>query len=247
MKDELRSFRQRVFDVIDDGFDSDWYDKAMLVFILMSLGSVVIETVNGIPADLAKALKVVEVASAAVFTFDYLLRLWTAKVKYGDSRAPVLKAILSPMGVIDLMAIAPFYVSLFWPAGQVFNILRVFRALKLVRYLKSAEAIVNVIYAERKALSASLFLIGVILFLAASLVYVAENGAQPDKFPDIVTSFWWAIVTLTTVGYGDVFPITVLGRIIGGILAISGIFIVAIPTGILSGGFLNEFKKNMDK
>jgi len=151
------------------------------------------------------------------------------------------------MGIVDLAAVLPFYVLLFWPGLQVLNIARILRALKLVRYLKSAEVIVNVVRAERKALTACLFLIGVILFLAASLVYVAEYGAQPDKFPDIITSFWWAIVTLTTVGYGDVYPVTAFGRVIGGFLAISGIFIVAIPTGILSGGFLNEYRKTEEK
>jgi voltage-gated potassium channel len=217
----LSSFRHQVFRTIDNGFDSDWYDKTILGVIVLSLISVVVASVKGLPSEAMLLLHSVEIGSAAILTLDYVLRLWTADLKFPGVKAPWLL-----------------------PSLAVWNLASILRALKLVRYVRSAEMIVRVVQAEKRALAASLFLITVILFVAASLMYAAESMAQPDKFPDIVTTFWWAIVTLTTVGYGDVFPITALGRVIGGFLAISGIFVVAIPTGILSGGFLNEYKKS---
>lgn len=241
------NLKHKIFKIVDDGHNYDFYDKAVVFFIFASIASLVVMSFDGIPLFVKNILWFFEIATAVFFTFDYFVRLWTADIKNIGKKHPYLSYVKSPMAIVDLLAILPFYISLIFPFLAILNFARVLRIIKLVRYSNNAEVIVKVIKNERKALLASLFIIFIILLFASTLIYIAEHEAQPDKYPDIVSSIWWSVVTLTTVGYGDVFPITILGKIVGGFLAITGIFVVAIPVGIMSGAFLEEYKKSTVK
>jgi voltage-gated potassium channel len=151
------------------------------------------------------------------------------------------------MALIDLVAFIPAFIPLFIATDlrviRALRILRIFRLLKMQRYVQSLDTLDDVLRSKKEELIITTTMIAIMLILAGSFMYLVENEAQPDKFPDIPTSLWWGIATLTTVGYGDVFPITPLGRLLGGMIAFLGIGIFAIPTGILANGFAEQIKK----
>lgn len=234
----------------------DWFDVAMLALILVNVAAVMWETVPGVMAEHGRALYAIEAASIAVFTLEYLLRLWACveDPKYAR-RGPVigrLRSALSPMAIIDLMAIAPFYLHLLLPAGAAdlrfilsLRLLRMLRVLKIGRYSRALATLGRVIKGKREDLAVMGVVLSVVLVIAAGLMYYAEHEAQREKgnFTSIPDSLWWAVITLTTIGYGDVYPVTPLGRLLGGIIAVCGIGFVALPTAIVSAGFAEEIAK----
>jgi voltage-gated potassium channel len=155
------------------------------------------------------------------------------------------------MGIFDLCAILPFYLPFVFIDLRVLRILRLvrlFRVIKLTRYNKSFDLIGRVFKREKDKLLMTFFIVGIMLLLASSVMYVVENVVQPDEFPNILATLWWAVVTLTTVGYGDVYPVTVLGKLLSGIISILGIILIALPSGIISSGFIKEYEeRNMKR
>jgi len=148
------------------------------------------------------------------------------------------------MGIVDLCAIMPFFLPFVIIDLRIMRILRLFRlisALKLTRYNKSFDLIGRVFKNEKDKLFMTIFIVGVMLLLAASIMYAVENTVQPEAFPNILATLWWAVVTLTTVGYGDVYPVTVLGKLLSGVISILGIILIALPSGIISSGFIKEY------
>ncbi len=155
------------------------------------------------------------------------------------------------MGLVDLVAILPFYLPLAFAFDMRFvrmlRILRLLRIFKLGRYSKSLAIITNTVYEKRAELLLSVFVTCILLLLSATIMYNLENKAQPESFPDIISTLWWAVATLTTVGYGDVYPITGLGRFFGGIIALLGVGLVAIPTGIISASFIEALEREREE
>ena len=246
------NFRDKVHDILEPGADehtpSRWFDYFVMTLIGLSVTGVAFLSFKALDPTVKTAVGFVELFTAVVFTLEYGLRIWTADLKFPDAKIPILAFIKSTYSLTDLMAILPIYVPLFFPGdasvAKLCTMLLLLRIFKLARYSKAVDIIIKVVKKEKQALLATLMIIMVTVFIASCLVYFAENDAQPDKFTDIPTAFWWGIVTLTTVGYGDVFPITLWGKIVGGFLAISGIFVVALPVGIMSAGFLEEIKRS---
>jgi voltage-gated potassium channel len=153
--------------------------------------------------------------------------------------------MLTPLALIDLLAIIPFYLPLLSPqmrVGRALRLFRLFRVLKLNRYTDSLTIVVQVLRLKQEELILSLFVLSILLAIASSLIYFAEHQAQPDAFSSIPEAMWWGTITLTTVGYGDVYPVTLIGRILGAILAILGIGLFALPAGILASGFAEELQ-----
>ncbi|MCP3965150.1 MAG: ion transporter [Lentisphaerae bacterium] len=183
-----------------------------------------------------------------VFTFEYCLRVWTCveNKKYSSPITGRIKFIFSPMAVVDILAILPFFISLgrinlvTLRALRLFRILRVF---KMGRYYSSLSIMRNVFQNKKEELILTTVILVFILFMSSSLIYYAENQAQPEAFSSIPKSMWWATITLTTVGYGDTYPVTFLGKIIAALIAITGIGMFALPTGIIGAGFVEEIKK----
>ncbi len=191
-----------------------------------------------------------EYISVGIFTVEYLLRLWTAKYEEKYANKIGSKALLfffSTLGLIDLIAILPFYLPLVFTIDlAVLRMLRLFRLLrifKLGRYSKSMQIVKSVLNDTKSELTVTLFIAFILMVISSTLMYYLEHDAQPDKFASILHSFWWSVATLTTVGYGDVYPVTSLGKFISGLIALIGIGIIALPTGIISSSFITKIQK----
>ncbi|HYH84094.1 MAG TPA: ion transporter [Pyrinomonadaceae bacterium] len=247
--------KKRVYEIVESpaggaGARSghDYFDLFIMVLIVVNVIAVMVETVRWAAEDFARPLRAFELFSVAVFSAEYVLRLWscTADPRYAGAIRGRIKFALTPMALIDLLAIAPFYLE-FITADLRFirslRLFRLFRVFKLARYSASMRTLVRVLTAKKDELLVTLFLVVVMLVFTSSAMYFAENEAQPDKFDSIPSSLWWGVATLTTVGYGDIFPITTLGKVLGGVIAVLGVGLFALPTGILASGFAEEIQK----
>ncbi len=223
-------------------------DIGLLVLIFLNVIAGIIETVPSIHARWGEQLWWFDAISVGIFTVEYIARLWacTADHRY---RYPVwgrLQFMVTPLAIVDLLAIAPFYVPLLFP-GIDLRFLRafrlVFRLLRFIRYSHTLSILVSVVRTERREIAASLSVLVILLVFASSVMYYIEHPHQPEQFSDIPSALWWAVITLTTVGYGDVYPISAWGKVVGGIVAVMGIGLVALPTAILSTGFLRELQR----
>jgi voltage-gated potassium channel len=247
--------RERIYKIIEKAEDGDKasavFDWFLIILLCFNIIAVISSSFSGIQDKYGKLFTYFEYFSVTVFTIEYLLRVWTAPYKFPlppkkPSFYPYVCFIFSFMGIFDLCAILPFYLPFLFIDLRVLRILRLFRLLrffKLTRYNKSFELIGRVFKNEKEKLFMTVFILGVMLLLASSLMYAVENAVQPEEFPNILATLWWAVVTLTTVGYGDVFPITILGKLLSGIISILGIGLIALPSGIISSGFINLYDK----
>jgi len=251
--------RQRVFEIIEKSKDGDKasavFDWFLTILISLNVIAVVTGSVDEIQAKYNKLFTWFDYFSIAIFSIEYFLRLWTAPNKFPLTRKPrflpYVCYIFSFMGIIDLCAILPFYLPLIVAVDlRVLRILRLFRllrVLKLTRYNNSMKMIIKVLHEEKEKLFITIFFMMVMILMASSVMYFAENTAQPDKFPNIPATLWWAVATLTTVGYGDVYPVTVLGKLLGSIISIMGIGLIAMPSGIISMGLIKEAETRKNK
>lgn len=225
------------------------FDICLMLLILFSVISVFIMTFP-VSEKTASLFTRIEECSVIIFSAEYLLRIWTADYlypEYGKIRSR-LKYITSGMAIIDLISILPFFLPMFLPINllgiRAFRLIRLLRIFKLNRYCDALSSIGEVFRKKSREMLASIFFVFIILIIASLLIYYAEHDAQPKQFANAFSGLWWAVATLTTVGYGDIYPITALGRILGAIIAILGIGLVAVPTGILSAGFVEMLEKN---
>ena len=249
----IRRLRSRLYDFLEMGSFGSWlgtvFEVSMIILIVSNIIAVAAETVPHLWESYQYQFQLFEIFSVSIFTIEYFIRLWVSVEKYDpdDSRSPTalrVAYIFSPMAIIDLLAILPFH--LLAATGMDLRFLRIFRLLKLlklVRYSAAMSSLVRVIYEERRALHAALVIMIGLVFFAASLMYLAERHVQPEDFGSIPAALWWAITTLTTVGYGDVVPITTAGKIIGGCVMVFGLAFFAIPIGIIASGFSSEMHR----
>ncbi len=246
-------FRRRVYETLEKARDDDplssAFDVFIIVVILANMAAVVLESFPALGQRYADAFRAFEVASVAVFSMEHLLRLWTCDYLRPDS--PKLVAVgrflISPIGLIDLAAVLPFYLPLLIPMDlrfvRMLRLVRFLRLFKLSRYARSVAIVGQVLRRRRDELLVTVLLTVILLLIASTLMFYIESDVQPDAFPNILASLWWAVATLTTIGYGDVFPVTGWGRLLSGIIAVLGIGLVALPTDILSGGFIEELSR----
>lgn len=249
----LDTAKQRVYDVLVDTDDNELIDRViafgLMLLIVANVAAVVIETVDSVYQRYETFFTYFEAFSLGVFSIEYLLRLWVAPMdpRYEGRFRGRLRYALTPMAVIDFLAIAPAFIPLFFAVDlriiRALRIFRLFRLLKMSRYVESLNSLNDVVRSKKEELLVTTTLIAILLLFSGSLMYLVENEAQPDKFPDIPSALWWGIATLTTVGYGDVFPVTSLGKLLGGAIALLGIGIFALPTGIIASGFAEEIQK----
>lgn len=241
--------RRRVHQLLEAGRGEDWgstaVDAALVVLILVNVIAFVLETVPSIEARYGLLLSGIEIVSVAVFTVEYVLRVWSSVEEPFLKRYPPNKArmvfALRPFLIIDLLAILPFYLGALLPIDlRILRAFRLMRFLKLGRYSPAMHTLVRVLQNERRALTGALLLVLTALLFASTGMYYLEHDAQPDRFGSIPESAWWAIVTLTTVGYGDVTPITPLGRLFAGMVMLCGLVVLALPIAIIATGFSQE-------
>ena len=237
-------------DAANDRILSKIFDSVIMTLIVFSVLSVFICTFK-IPDWLFRILIRVEFVSIIVFTIEYALRIWTANLLFPELN-PVrarIRYVTSPMAIIDLVSILPFILPILHTYNlvgvRVFRLVRLLRIFKLNRYSDALASIGDVFRKKAQQIVASTFFVFIILILASLLIYYAEHDAQPEQFSNAFSGLWWAVATLTTVGYGDIYPITPLGRFLGAIIAILGIGVVAVPTSILSAGFMETLNKQI--
>jgi voltage-gated potassium channel len=243
--------RRRVFELLDVPDASDRASRAVDIFILSLIAlntiALIVETLPGVPASFGTFFRWFEGVSVGVFTVEYLARLW-ASVEDPRVHTPVvgrLRYAARPMMIVDLLAILPAFLpflGLDLRFVRAFRLMRVFRVLKVARYSSALQLLGRVFVNRRADLMLTAGAILIVLVIASSALYFAEREAQPASFESIPEAMWWAVVTLTTVGYGDIVPVTALGRLLGGVVALVGVCVIAIPTGIIGAGFAEELR-----
>ena len=214
-----------------------------MALIFLSILSIILESYSAIYSNYHNIFKVFDAFTVAVFTIEYLLRIWTADLLYPESKHPRLKYFFSFMAIIDLLAILPFYLPFFSADFRFLRMMRLFRLFRLLhvfklgRYFDALQVIVKVIKDSVPQLIMSFVICFFVMLFSSIIMYTVENPVQPEAFPNVIASLWWAMCTLTTVGYGDVYPITSIGKILTSVISLVGIGIIAIPTGIIAAGF----------
>ena len=252
-KKKREHIRYRIYEILEvrAGIDhaARVYDVIYLMTIIINLTVSIMYTYESYRAEYGELLTAIENITVALFCIDYILRLCTAKYMYPEAHGPgaVRKYVLSFTGIIDMLSFLPYYLPFFFPSGAVaFRMLRVMRVFRLFRinaYYDSLKLITDVLNSKRQQLFSSVFTI-LILMLASSLcMYSLEHEAQPEVFTNAFSGIWWSASTLLTVGYGDIYPITTLGKLFGIFITFLGVGMVAIPTGIISAGFVDQYSR----
>ncbi|WP_052733004.1 ion transporter [Hymenobacter terrenus] len=237
----FRYFVHRALDAEDGGSSTveRFTDTLLISLVLLNTVAVIMESVPHLYQQYRSWFTGIEIISVYVFTLEYVARVWSA-VEDRRFRHPIsgrLRFAFTPFALIDLLAILPFYLTLGGFDLRFLRVVRLFRVLKVTRYVKALRLIQKVVRRKRPELLVTVGVIAVMLILVSSMMYYVESEAQPDKFGSIPETMWWGVATLTTVGYGDVYPITPLGKILSSLIAVLGLGLFAIPTGLLASGF----------
>lgn len=245
--------RKRVSEIIEVGYDQDWlsrlYDLINALAIVANLAASILYTFEAVRLPFGWLVLTLEQVTVAFFAVDYCLRLWTARALFPGLSEPraVLKYALSFSGVVDLLSFLPYYLPFFFPAGAVafrmFRVVRIFRLFRINAYYDSLNVITQVITSKGQQLLSSVFIILVLMLASSLCMYSLEHEAQPQVFTNAFSGIWWSVSTLLTVGYGDIYPITTVGKLFGIIISFLGVGMVAIPTGIISAGFVDQYSR----
>jgi voltage-gated potassium channel len=254
---DIYNLRKRIFEIIEKGDKNDsqsrYFDIFIMGLIILSVSSIIVESFDSAVTKYGIYLNRFEIFSIIIFSIEYMLRIFTADFACPSSSKfkSFLLYITSPMAIIDLLAILPMYLPMLIAVDlrilRILRLTRLLRVFKLNRYTHSLSILNRVLKKEKDQLIVTIFITSLLLLIASSIMYYLEHDIQPESFPNIISSLWWAIATLTTVGYGDIYPVTALGRMLSGVIAILGIGLVAMPTGIISAGFLSEIDKTPDE
>ena len=232
--------------------DSRW-DKVInsfiIILIILNVTAVMLETVHPLYDDYKKLFDTFDLISVIIFTIEYVLRVWSSNHE-GKYKHPItgrIKYMLSAGALIDLLAILPFYLHAFVGFDlrmlRILRLLRFFRLFRLTAYMKSTRLVVNVFKSKFNELLLSFVLTMFLVIIASCLVYFAEHIQNPKQFSSIPATMWWAVVSLTTVGYGDMIPITAWGKFFASLILFAGVAMLALPAGIITSGFLDEMRK----
>lgn len=243
--------RKRLFEIIEVGTDFDYvsraYDYVNAGSIVLNLIISILYTFSDIREQYGSWLQIAECVTVVFFGIDYICRLITARYLYPtlkESHA-LRKYIFSFNGIVDILSFLPYFMPVFFPAGttafRLLRIVRIFRLFRINAYYDSVNIITAVIVGKKQQLISSVFIILVLMLASSLCMYSLEHEAQPDVFQNAFSGIWWAASTLLTVGYGDIYPITLMGKVFGIIITFLGVGMVAIPTGIISAGFVDQY------
>lgn len=250
------TLKRALFELVDAEYDDQdatrFLNLGMLILISLNVAASILETNAELYSRYNISFDVFEAFSVAIFTLEYVVRIWTC-TEYPEYRNPVsgrLRFALSSFMLIDLISFLPFYVPI-WGLDlrtiRVIRLFRLFRLMKMGRYSRSISTLQKVLRTKKEELGLTIFSGAIVLIIASSLLYIAEHDAQPDRFASIPDAMWWGAITLTTVGYGDVYPVTPVGKIIGALIAMLGIGLFALPAGIIASGFAAELQAKPSK
>jgi len=251
-RDQIKELRRRVYLLLEQGALGDgwsrWIDRGLVALILVNLVAVALESVPTLRTPYIALFDAIEIFSLVVFTVEYGLRLWSA-VEHGPHRHlnhahARLKYALSPAGIVDLIAVLPFWFAFVLPDDlRVLLVFRIVRFFKIARYSPAMRSLLDVLYRERRALFGCLIISLGTALVAAALMHLAEGRVQPDKLGTIPDALWWAIVTVGTIGYGDVVPVTVIGKFIATGTIFLGLVLMALPVGIIATAFADQIHR----
>lgn len=247
-----QSIRKRVHAILEIAGENDvksrYFDIFIISLITINGIAMMLETVEMLNQNHHYFFWLIEIISVPIFTVEYLVRLWscTASDEYSHPVFGRIKFFFKPLSLVDLLAILPFYMTFMGVDLRTIRVLRIFRIIRLARLTRYSSAMWTfhrVFMIKKDELAVGLSSTVILLVLTSTFIYYAENPSQPDKFSSIPASMYWGIVTLTTLGYGDIVPITTIGKLLGAITGLLGIAIFAIPAGILASGFADEVRK----
>ncbi len=246
--------RKRLYEIVEVGYALDnisrSYDWLNVIAILLNLAVSILYTYENIRAQYGNVLQVLEFITVLFFVVDFALRIITARFLYEDDKdisesKAIRKYIFSFLGIVDILSWLPYFLPFFFPTGtnvfRLVRIVRIFRLFRINAYHDSFSLITDVLYSKRQQLISSVFIILVLMLGSSLCMYSLEHEAQPDVFKNCFSGIWWAASTLLTVGYGDIYPITLLGKVFGIAITFLGVGLVAIPTGIISAGFVDQY------
>ena len=246
----VQDIRLRTMQILDKGDVDDkpslWCDRLITLVILLSVTEIILESVDSIGSVYGAQLAMFETFSVAFFTLEFLLRLWSNGSRHSDSDWKGRKDyIFSFHGLVDIISILPFYLQAIFPGAdlRVLRLLRLTRLLKLSHYSTAIEDLASAIYAERRSFGAVVYLLSIAIVASSTLMYYAEAAVQPEKLASIPHAIYWSVITLTTVGYGDISPITPVGKAIAIVTAFLGIATLAIFSGIVATSFANQLAR----
>lgn len=244
----IKSLTLKIINADDENYlPSKIFDILIIIMIAISMISIILSTFDSIPKQITILNKYLEYITIFVFSIEYVLRIWTSDILYNCGKIKSrIKFICSFMAIIDLLSILPFYLTFIDLDLRLLRMLRLTRMLrifKLNRYTTALNTVSNVLKNKKDQLISSMFVVIVLMMISSILMYYCEHDVQPKVFDNAFSGFWWAIATLTTVGYGDIYPITTLGKILSAFLALLGIGLVAVPTGIISAGFSEQIEE----
>ena len=253
METEWDDRRKRLFEIIEIGLPGDVasqvYDVFNILSIVINLVVSVMYTFDDLHARFGPWLVTIEAVTVAFFAADFAMRLWTAKFLRPSLTEPraVLRYIFSFSGLVDLLSFLPYYLPVFFPSGAVafrmFRVARVFRLFRVNAYYDSLGVITQVISSKRQQLFSSVFILLVLMLASSLCMYSLEHDAQPEVFSNAFSGIWWSVSTLLTIGYGDIYPVTTMGKIFSIFITFLGVGMVAIPTGIISAGFVDQYTR----
>lgn len=259
MNEKWLKRRKRLFEILEVGNDLDrisrGYDYINVITIIINLVVSIMYTYVDLREKYGFWLLLIEGITVAFFAVDYVLRVWTARFLNPElsERHAVREYIFSFTGIVDLLSFLPYYLPIFFPSGTVafrmIRIVRIFRLFKINAYYDSLSVIADVIKGKSQQLISSVFIILILMVASSLCMYSLEHEAQPEVFQNAFSGIWWAASTLLTVGYGDIYPITTWGKMLGIVITFLGVGMVAIPTGIISAGFVDQYsslKKRTD-
>jgi len=254
MTETLRQWLYQVLENNRNGFFAHFINLGLMLLIILNVIFIVTSSEDAISSRYHVFFRYFEIFSLIVFTIEYLLRVWVSVERSSkDLKQPFLgriRYIFKPMALVDLFAILPSFLILFGLFGNdllILRALRLVRIFKLTRYSRSMELLITVLKQEAETIISAIFVLIIAIIISATGIYLVEGDVQPEAFGSIPRALWWATVTLTTVGYGDVVPITTMGRALGIVIVITGIGMAALPAGILASGFTSEISRRRER
>ncbi|AXS42655.1 cyclic nucleotide-gated ion channel [Breoghania sp. L-A4] len=241
-------FKRRLYEILEKGAAGDaasrFVDRVLMLLIVVNVTAVIVSTVGDIGETFGLVVLIIDIVSGVVFSLEYFARLWVADLHpplrhYGGLKARLRYAV-QPFALIDLIAVLPFWMPLLLGDFRAFLLFRLLRFLKLARYSPALRSLITALVSESRAILASAIIIGGVVLTAATILHLVESDTQPDAFGSIPAAIWWALATVTTVGYGDVVPVTVLGKVVGSVVMVLGYVLLALPVGIVATAFARE-------
>ncbi len=238
--------RKRIFDIIQIGRKEDFLSRSFDVFIAsvitLNIAVLILETIQSLQRYFT-VLRGIELITILIFCVEYALRIWTADYLYPElSRGrAILRFCLSFDGIVDLCTILPFFYLYGFAVFRIIRVIRIFHLFRINAYYDSLNVITTVLYEKRNQIFSSVFIILILIMASSLCMYSAEHEVQPDVFQNAFSGIWWSVSAVFTVGYGDIYPVTILGRIMAVIITFLGVGAVAIPTGIISAGFVEYY------